>query len=100
MFNNRGNSLVLTRAFFVNNEIYIAFLLNSQALGVSGKNEQSPWRGAPEAWGPMQLHHCIGLRPALSEQHFNEYSEFLTIRSTKVNKTIENRHMQSTYEIV
>jgi len=41
--------LVLTRAFFVNNEIYMAFLLNSQAQGVSGKNEQSsrtPWRGA------------------------------------------------------
>jgi len=37
----------------------MAFLLNSQALGVSDKNEQStqtPWRGAPEAWGPMQLH--------------------------------------------
>jgi len=51
--------LVLTRAFFVNNEIYMAFLLNSQAQGVSGKNEQStltPRRGAPEARGPMQLH--------------------------------------------
>jgi len=37
----------------------MAFLLNSQAQGVSGKNEQSsqtPWRGAPEARGPMQLH--------------------------------------------
>jgi len=33
--------------------------LNSQAQGVSGKNEQStqtPWRGTPEARGPMQLH--------------------------------------------
>jgi len=30
---------VLTRAFFVNNEIDMAFLLNSQAQGVSGKNE-------------------------------------------------------------
>jgi len=55
-FDNRGSSLVLTRVFFVNNEIYMAFLLNSQALGVSGKNEQSPWRGAQCS--------CIGLRPA------------------------------------
>jgi len=31
----------MTRALFVNNEIYMAFLLNSQAQGVSGKNEQS-----------------------------------------------------------
>jgi len=47
------------RAFFVNNEILMAFLANSQAQGVSGKNEQSaqtPWQGAPEARGPMQLH--------------------------------------------
>jgi len=46
--------------FFVNNEIYMAFLLNSQAQGVSGKNEQSTqitWRGAQCS--------CIGLRPAL-----------------------------------
>jgi len=51
--------LVLTRAFLVNKEIYMAFLLNYQAQGVSGKNEkstQTPWRGAPEARGPMQLH--------------------------------------------
>jgi len=37
----------------------MAFLLNSQAQGASGKNEQStqtPCRGAPEARGPMQLH--------------------------------------------
>jgi len=37
----------------------MAFLLNSQTQGVSGKNEQStqtPWCGAPEARGPMQLH--------------------------------------------
>jgi len=37
----------------------VAFLLNFQAQGASGKNEQSaqtPWRGAPEARGPMQLH--------------------------------------------
>jgi len=51
---------LLTRAFFVNNEIYMAFLLNSQAQGVFGKNQQStqtPWRGAQ--------YSCIGLRPAL-----------------------------------
>jgi len=37
----------------------MAFLLNFQVQGVSGKNEQStqtPWRGAPEVRGPMQLH--------------------------------------------
>jgi len=35
------------RAFFVNNEFYMAFLRNSQAQSDSGKNEQStqtPWR--------------------------------------------------------
>ena len=39
----------------------MAFLLNSQAQGVSGKNEQStqtPWRGAQCS--------CIGLRPAMA----------------------------------
>jgi len=30
------------RAFFVNNEIYMAFLLNSQAQGVSGKINKLP----------------------------------------------------------
>jgi len=59
----RGNLLVLTRAFFVDNEIHTAFLLNSQAQGVSGKNEkstQTPWRGAQ-----CSCIGCIGLRPAL-----------------------------------
>jgi len=39
----------------------MAFLLNSQAQGVSGKNAQftqTPWRGAQCS--------CIGLRPALT----------------------------------
>jgi len=43
----------------------MAFLLNSQAQGVSGKNEQStqtPWRGAPEARGPMQPHRLHRLK--------------------------------------
>jgi len=43
----------------------MAFLLISQAQGVSGKNEQSsqtPWRGAPEARGPMQLHRLHRLK--------------------------------------
>ena len=56
---------MLTRAFFVINEIYMAFLLNSQAQGASGKNEwstQAPWRGAPEAGGPMQLHRLHRLK--------------------------------------
>jgi len=42
------------------------FLLNSQAQGVSGKNEQStqtPWRGAQCS--------CIGLTPALFKTTFN-----------------------------
>jgi len=45
----------------------MAFLLNSQAQGVSGKNEQSIqtlWRGAAEARGPMQLHR-LKAGPAL-----------------------------------
>jgi len=43
----------------------MAFLLNSQAQGVSGKNEQStqtPWHGAPEARGTMQLHRLHRLK--------------------------------------
>jgi len=43
----------------------MAFLLNSQAQGVSGKNEQptqTPWRGASEARGPMQLHRLHRLK--------------------------------------
>jgi len=47
----------------------MTFLLNSQAQGVSDKNEQSsqpPWRGAPEARGSMQLHrlHWLKAGPA------------------------------------
>jgi len=55
----------MTRAFFVSNEIYVAFLLNSQEQGVSGKNEhstQTPGRGAPEARGPMQQHRLHRLK--------------------------------------
>jgi len=43
----------------------MAFFLNSQAQGLSGKYEQStqtPWRGAPEALGPMQLHRLHWLK--------------------------------------
>jgi len=43
----------------------MVFLLNSQAQGVSGKNEQSsqtPWRGVPEARDPMQLHRLHRLK--------------------------------------
>ena len=48
----------------------MAFLLNSQAQGVSGKNEQSsqtPWRGAQCS--------CIGSRPALETlpKHLTEW---------------------------
>jgi len=62
---SRGNLLVLTRAFFVNNEIYMAFLLNSQAQGVSGKMNNRPKH---HAWCPQRRRaqcSCIGLRPAL-----------------------------------
>jgi len=51
----------------------MAFLPNSQAQGVSGKNEQStqtPLRGAPESQGPMQLHRLKvgpGLQPSSYE---------------------------------
>jgi len=51
------------RAFFVNNEFYMAFLRNSQAQSDSGKNEQStqtPWRRVQ-----CSSIGCIGLRPAL-----------------------------------
>jgi len=43
------------KAFFVKNDIYMAFPRISQAQGVSGKNEQSsqtPWRGAPKGARP------------------------------------------------
>ena len=63
--NSRGNLLVLTRAFFVINEIYMAFVLNSQAQGVSGKMNILPKHhgaGPPEARGPMQLHRLHRLK--------------------------------------
>jgi len=62
------------RAFFVNNVIYMAFLLNSQAQGVSGKNEQStqtPWRGAQSS--------CVGLRPALTLPITNMKFDYLFV---------------------
>jgi len=43
----------------------MAFLLNSQVQGVSGKNEQptqTPCRRAPEAAGPMHLHRLHRLK--------------------------------------
>jgi len=64
--------LVLTRAFFVNNVIYMAFLLNSQAQGVSGKMNNLPKHhgaGLPEALGPMQLHR-LKAGPGCSIQMF------------------------------
>jgi len=63
-------SLVLTGAFF--DEVYMAFLLNSKAQGVSGRNEQStqtPWRAAPEARGPMQLHQLHRLEAGPEREH-------------------------------
>jgi len=45
----------------------MAFPLNSQAQGKSGKNEQSSqtqWRGAPEARGLTQLHRLHRLNDA------------------------------------
>jgi len=44
----------------------MAFLLNFQAQGVFGENEQStqtPWRGAQCS--------CIGIRPALPKKYFS-----------------------------
>ena len=43
----------------------MAFLLNSQALGVSGKMNNLPKHygaGPPEARGPMQLHRLYWLK--------------------------------------
>jgi len=69
---SRGNLLVLTRAFFVDNEIYMAFVLNSQAQGVSGNMNNLPKHhgaGIPEARGPMQLHrlHRLKAGPGYTE---------------------------------
>jgi len=64
-YRSRGNLLVLTRAFFVNNEISMGFLLNSQAQGVSGKMNNLPKHhgtGPPEALGPMQLQRLHRLK--------------------------------------
>ena len=52
----------------------MAFLLNSQAQGVSDKNEpstQTPSRGAPEARGPTQLHrlHRLKAGPGCEEKN-------------------------------
>jgi len=52
-------------------------LLNSQAKGASGKNEQSTqtlWRAAPEARGPMQLHRLHRLKAGPE----NRYTACLT----------------------
>jgi len=70
----------------------MAFLLNSQPQGVSGKNEQStqiPWRGAPEARGPMQLHrlHRLKAGPALSDMQCISIKKE---KSTKLQKLTSN----------
>jgi len=62
----------------------MAFLLNSQAQGVSGNNEQStltPWRGAPEARGPMQLHrlHRLKAGPAYAQNILSHNSLLIYI---------------------
>jgi len=62
---SRGNLLILTRAFFVNNEIHMAFLLNSQAQDVPGKMTNLPKHhgaGSPEARGPMEQHRLHWLK--------------------------------------
>jgi len=44
----------------------MGFLLNSQAQGVSGKNEQStqtPWRGTPRGAGPPEARDPRGAGP-------------------------------------
>jgi len=56
----------------------MAFLLNSQAQGVSGKYEQStqtPWRGASEVRGPMQLHrlHWLKAGPDYCDEIWRNY---------------------------
>jgi len=59
------------RAIFVNNVIYMAFLLNFQAQGAFGKMNNLPKRhgaGPPEARGPMQLQrlHRLKAGPGLA----------------------------------
>jgi len=58
------------RALFSNNEIYKPLLLNSQAQGLSGQNEQPVYMYI--AWGPQRresqrsCNGCIGFRPTLT----------------------------------
>jgi len=53
----------------------MAFLLNSQSQGVSGKIEQFsqiPWRGAPEVRGRMQLHRLQQLKAGTEDAYLND----------------------------
>jgi len=66
--NVRGNLLVLTGAFFVSSEIYMPFLVNSQAQGVSGKIKNLPKHhgvGPQRRGAQCSCIGCIGFRPAL-----------------------------------
>jgi len=59
----------------------MAFLLSSQAQGVSGKNEQStqtPWRGAQ-----CSCIDCIGLRPVLLMRTLQLTELFNALQSLK-----------------
>ena len=64
-----GNSLVLTRAFFVNNEISMTFQLNSQGkVYLANMNNLPKHHGAGHQRRGAQCSciGCIGVRPALA----------------------------------
>jgi len=59
----------------VNNEIYIAFLLNSKAQSVSGKMNNLPKHhsaGPPEEGAQCSCIGCISSRPALLTLHASQ----------------------------
>jgi len=72
----------------------MAFLLNYQAQGVSGKNEQSTqtlWRGAPEARGPMQLNRLHRLKAGPGGGHTHLWKQGWK-RPTPVRRRLSQTH--------
>ena len=80
-FDNRGNSLVLMRTFFINNEICMAFLQNSQAQfsrciwQIWAIYTKTMTRG-PRGAGPMELHRLHRFKAGPAVQLFLLISNF------------------------
>jgi len=71
----------------------MAFLLNSQAQAVSGKNEQStqtPWRRAPEVWDQIPLHR-LKAGPGVDHQLWTRKK--YTLQSQKFIKIHQFNHL-------